>query len=78
MPLAAARLGRDELVVDVRKDQVTSAPRVDEDGHLSEAQEAEISRYNGISRGTGHRPGRPTPVPATAAGTLAAGPPTMR
>ena len=70
---------REELVVDVTKEQVNGAPRVDEDGHLSEAQEAEIYRYYGISAGTdssatgqdygGTRdPGRDTP----------AGRPTMR
>jgi uncharacterized protein (TIGR02271 family) len=53
VPLAAARMERDGLVVDATKDQVTGAPRVDQDGHLSEQQEAEIYRYYGISRGAG-------------------------
>jgi uncharacterized protein (TIGR02271 family) len=52
VPLAAARLDGADLVVDATKDQVSGAPRVDEDGHLSEAQEAEIYRYYGISAGT--------------------------
>jgi uncharacterized protein (TIGR02271 family) len=52
VPLAAARFERDELVVDVPKQRVNGAPRLDEDGHLSEAQEAEIYRYYGISPGT--------------------------
>jgi uncharacterized protein (TIGR02271 family) len=53
VPLAAARLERGELVVDATKEQVNGAPRIDEDGHLSEQQEAEIYRYYGISAGTG-------------------------
>jgi uncharacterized protein (TIGR02271 family) len=53
MPLASARFKRNELVADVTKEQVNGAPRVDEDGHLSEPQEAEIYRYYGISPGTG-------------------------
>ena len=59
VPLAAARWERQELVVDATKDQVSGAPRVDEDGHLSEAQEAEIYRYYGLTPGTaGHGTGR--------------------
>ena len=52
VPLATARIERDELVVDATKDQVNGAPRVDQDGHLSEQQEAEIYRYYGITRGS--------------------------
>jgi uncharacterized protein (TIGR02271 family) len=52
VPLAAARFQGRELVVDATKDQVSGAPRVDEDRHLSEQQEAEIYRYYGISRDT--------------------------
>ena len=55
VPLAAARWEGGVLVVDASKDQVTGAPRVDEDGHLSAQQEAEIYRYYGISRGTSSR-----------------------
>jgi len=51
VPLAVARFERDELVVDVSKAQVNGSPRVDEDGELSEQQEAEIYRYYGVSRG---------------------------
>jgi uncharacterized protein (TIGR02271 family) len=59
MPLASARFQRNELVVDVTKERVNGAPRVDEEGHLSETQEAEIYRYYGISPGTGqHGTGR--------------------
>ena len=60
VPLAAARFDGAELVVDATKDQVSGAPRVDEDGHLSEQQEAEIYRYYGISAGTRSRGTRQT------------------
>ncbi|HYT09735.1 MAG TPA: PRC-barrel domain-containing protein [Mycobacteriales bacterium] len=49
VPLAAARVEGDELVVDVPKDRVSDAPRIDEDGHLSEEQEAELYGYYGVS-----------------------------
>ena len=49
VPLAAARFHAGELVLDATKDTVTGAPQVDEDGHLSERQEAEIYRYYGLS-----------------------------
>jgi hypothetical protein len=52
VPLAAARLERGDLVVDATKEKVNGAPRIDEDGHLSEQQEAEIYRYYGISAGS--------------------------
>ena len=48
VPLAAARLEGDELVVDASKEKVSGAPQVDEDGHISEREEAEIYRYYGI------------------------------
>jgi len=50
VPLAAARLEHDVLVVDVTDDQVRGAPRVDDGGRLSEVQEAEIYRYYGLTR----------------------------
>src|SRR5215218_9846912 len=52
VPVAAARFDGAELVVDATKDQVSGAPRMDADGHLSAQQEAEIYRYYGISAGT--------------------------
>jgi uncharacterized protein (TIGR02271 family) len=52
VPLAAARMEGDELVVDASKDKVSGAPQVDEDGHISEQEEAEIYRYYGIDAGT--------------------------
>ena len=65
VPLAAARVEGDELVVDVTKDRVTDAPKIDEDGHLSEEQEAELYSYYGVSPGafgqdTGPTEGYPT------------------
>jgi uncharacterized protein (TIGR02271 family) len=49
VPLAAARLERDRLVVGVTKDQVSGAPQADDDGHISERDEVEIYRYYGLS-----------------------------
>ena len=53
VPLAAARYTGDQLVVDATKDKVSGAPQVDEDGHISEQEEAEIYRYYGVSGGYG-------------------------
>ena len=50
VPLAAARLERDRLVVGVTKDQVSGAPQADKDGHISERDEMEIYPYYGLSR----------------------------
>ena len=44
VPLSTGRIEGDELVVEVTKDQVSGAPQVDEGGHLSEQEEAEIYR----------------------------------
>jgi uncharacterized protein (TIGR02271 family) len=49
VPLAAARLERDRLIVGVTKDQVSGAPQADADGRISERDEAEIYRYYGLS-----------------------------
>ena len=49
VPLAASRLDGDVLVVDASKDQVSGAPRVEQDGHISEQEEAEIYRYYGLA-----------------------------
>ena len=62
VPLAAARVEGDDLLVDATKDKVTGAPQVEADGHISEREEAEIYRYYGLSdagttghdRGVGH------------------------
>jgi uncharacterized protein (TIGR02271 family) len=45
IPLAAVRLQGDVLVVDATRDQVATAPRLDDDGHLSAAAEAELHRH---------------------------------
>ena len=49
VPLSAARVEGDELVVDASKEKVSGAPQVDEDGHISEQEEAEIYRYYGLT-----------------------------
>jgi sporulation protein YlmC with PRC-barrel domain len=61
VPLAAARVEGDELVVDIPKSKVHDAPRIDEDGHLSEEQETELYTYYGVSQGPF---GRQTPTDA--------------
>jgi uncharacterized protein (TIGR02271 family) len=78
VPLAAARVEGDELVVDVPKDRVTGAPKIDEDGHLSEEQEAELYSYYGVSPGafgqdTGPTEGYGTTDTGYAAGTTDTG-----
>jgi sporulation protein YlmC with PRC-barrel domain len=72
VPLAAARVEGDELVVDIAKDRVSDAPKIDEDGHLSEEQETELYQYYGVSQGPFGRQGTPTaggPTDSTYAGT---------
>ena len=49
VPLAASRFDGGELVVDASKKEVSAAPKIDDEGHLSEQDEAEIYRYYGIS-----------------------------
>jgi sporulation protein YlmC with PRC-barrel domain len=76
VPLAAARVEGDELVVDIPKSKVHDAPRVDEEGHLSEEQETELYSYYGVSQGPfGRQPptdAGPGPVATgTAAGVAA-------
>ena len=82
VPLAAARVEGDELVVDIPKSKVHDAPRIDEDGHLSEEQETELYTYYGVSQGAFGRPAATGPgagplgdeaVTGSAAGGLAAG-----
>ena len=48
VPLAAARLDGDRLVVDATRERVSRAPRVGQE-HLSAQDEAEIYRYYGFS-----------------------------
>ena len=52
VPLAAAHVDGDELVVEVTKDRVTDAPKLDEDGHLTEEQETELYAYYGVGQGS--------------------------
>jgi uncharacterized protein (TIGR02271 family) len=49
VPLAASRFDGNEIVVDATKDKVAGAPKVDQDGHITAQEEAEIYRYYGIS-----------------------------
>ena len=65
VPLAAARVEGDELVVDIPKSKVHEAPRIDEEGHLSEEQETELYTYYGVSQGQSAGRRRPRPVRAT-------------
>jgi len=44
-PLQGAQFTGDNLVLAVTKDQVKGAPNIDDDGHIDETQQAEISRY---------------------------------
>jgi sporulation protein YlmC with PRC-barrel domain len=73
VPLAAARVEGDELVVDIAKDRVSDAPKIDEDGHLSEEQENELYEYYGVSQGPFGRQNTPVagggPTDSTYAGT---------
>jgi uncharacterized protein (TIGR02271 family) len=49
VPLAAADMQGDELVVNTDKETVSGAPRIDGDEHLSEQDEAELYRYYGLA-----------------------------
>jgi uncharacterized protein (TIGR02271 family) len=49
IPLAEASTAGADLRVPYTKDTVKDAPRVDTDGHLSQAQEAELYSYYGLS-----------------------------
>jgi uncharacterized protein (TIGR02271 family) len=68
VPLAAARFDGKQLVVDASKDQVSGAPQVDEDGHISEQEEAEIYRYYGLSGSGGTGYGTTTTTTSTTGG----------
>jgi sporulation protein YlmC with PRC-barrel domain len=76
VPLAAARVEGDELVVDIPKSKVHEAPRIDEEGHLSEEQETELYTYYGVSQGPFGRQtptdAGPAPVTDAAGGVTAA------
>ncbi len=53
VPLAAARVDGGRLVVDATREQVSGAPEVRGDGHISAAEEAGIYRYYGFGPGPG-------------------------
>jgi uncharacterized protein (TIGR02271 family) len=52
VPLAGATpAGDDDVKVQYSKDKVKDAPNVDDDGHISEEEEAELYRYYGVTQG---------------------------
>ncbi|HEY6744347.1 MAG TPA: PRC-barrel domain-containing protein [Mycobacteriales bacterium] len=55
VPLAAARFDGAEILVAAGKDTVTGAPQVDQDGHLSAQQAAELYHHYGIGSEAGGR-----------------------
>ena len=57
VPLALARHDGGQLTVSTTKDQITGAPQVDEDGHISQQEEDEIYRYYGVSEGVAGQTG---------------------
>ncbi len=52
VPLEGANVSGNDVVVPFDKDKVKDAPRMGEDGHLSEQEEAELYRYYGLDYGT--------------------------
>jgi uncharacterized protein (TIGR02271 family) len=52
VPIRDANLTNDGLRITVSKAQVKDAPKIDTDGHLSPAEEAELYRYYGMTEGT--------------------------
>ncbi|MCZ2858948.1 PRC and DUF2382 domain-containing protein [Blastococcus sp. VKM Ac-2987] len=52
VPLRDADLTNDGLRVNVTKDRVKDAPKIDTDGHLSPQEEEELYRYYGLGTGT--------------------------
>ncbi|MFB9931592.1 DUF2382 domain-containing protein [Amycolatopsis halotolerans] len=48
VPLSGAGLENDGLHVQVAKDQVSDAPRIDAEGHLSEKESVELYKYYGL------------------------------
>ncbi|MBB1151904.1 MULTISPECIES: DUF2382 domain-containing protein [Amycolatopsis] len=59
VPLSGAGMENDGLHVQVAKDQVSDAPRIDAEGHLSEKESVELYKYYGLPapRGTGENTG---------------------
>jgi uncharacterized protein (TIGR02271 family) len=52
VPLEGAVVSGNDVVVPFDKNKVKDAPRMGEDGHLSEQEEAELYRYYGLDYGT--------------------------
>ncbi|MEU4668083.1 PRC and DUF2382 domain-containing protein [Amycolatopsis sp. NPDC023774] len=48
VPLSGANVDNDGIHVNVAKDQVSEAPRIDADGHLSSTESAELYRHYGL------------------------------
>ena len=59
VPLAGAQMSGDGLHVATTKDMVKSAPQMNDDGRLSEAEGGELYRYYGMDGGGGRMTGRP-------------------
>src|SRR4051812_8736624 len=57
VPLRDANLTSDRLEVPYGKNQVKSAPRVDQDGELSPAEEEELYDYYGLTSAGGRQTG---------------------
>ena len=49
VPLADARIEGDTLVVPHDKAKVKDAPKVDDDGHIGDDEQAELYRYYGLA-----------------------------
>ncbi|HWG01799.1 MAG TPA: PRC and DUF2382 domain-containing protein [Trebonia sp.] len=71
VPLHGAEADEKGLHVAVHKDEVKDAPRIDEDGHLSDTETAELYRHYGLTAGGAARGGG-------RAGTGSDGVPTQR
>ncbi|WBQ04699.1 YsnF/AvaK domain-containing protein [Kribbella sp. CA-293567] len=52
VPLTGARAEQDGLHVGAHKDVIKDAPRIDDNGHLSEAEAAELYRHYNLQAGT--------------------------
>ena len=63
VPLRGARVENGNVVVDFDKTTVKDAPRIDDDGSLSPAEEDQLYAYYGMS--TGERSTTPTTAPLT-------------
>lgn len=59
VPLTGAHTEQDGLHVGAHKDVIKDAPRIDDNGHLSEAEAAELYRHYNLQVGTPGMNGRP-------------------